>query len=140
MLVPASRERGSASVELVLVAPALLLLIFFGIQAALYFYGRVVAEQAAREGVSLLRLAQDETVADAARGPVEAGVAAYARTVGRESLLAPVATTAYDGDAGTVSVSVTGSVISLVPGLDLHVTQRVAGQIERFEGDDRARP
>ena len=137
---PASRERGSASVELVLVAPALLLLIFFSVQAALFFYGRVVAEQAAREGVSLLRLAQSQKVADGISGPVAVDVTAYARTVGRETLLSPVATATYDDDGGTVTVTVKGSVISLVPGLDLTVTQQVSGQIERFEGDDRARP
>ncbi|HEU0101702.1 MAG TPA: TadE/TadG family type IV pilus assembly protein [Mycobacteriales bacterium] len=134
------RESGAAAVELVLVAPGLLLLIFFGVQAALYFYGRVVAEQAAREGVSLLRLAQNADRADETRGPVADSVTAYARNVGRETLLAPTAETAYDEDGGVVSVTVTGQVISLVPGLDLTVTQRVTGQIERFEGDDRPRP
>ena len=111
--------------------------IFFSIQAGLYFYGRTVAEQAAREGVSKLRLAQTETISDSIRADVQAAVKAYALAVGRETLLDPAATTTYDGVTGVVSVTVTGNVITLVPGLDLTVTQRVFGEIERFEGDVR---
>ena len=53
------RERGSAALELAIVAPALLALIFFSLQAAFFFYGRTAATHAAREGVSQLRLAED---------------------------------------------------------------------------------
>ena len=136
----AGADRGASAVELAIVAPALLFLIFLSIQAGLYYYGRVVAQQAAREGVSQLRLAQDEAVAETVTEDVRSGVENYARTVGRETLLAPDADSTYDADAGTVSVTVTGRVISLVPGLDLTVTQQVTGEIERFESDERGRP
>ena len=129
-------ERGASALELTFVAPALLLFLFFSIQAGLYFYGRAVAEQAAREGVSKLRLAQTEGISDTIRADVQTAVEAYASAVGRETLLDPEATTAYDTDDGKVSVTVEGSVITLVPGLDLRVTQRVFGEIERFEGDE----
>ncbi|MEX2292013.1 MAG: TadE/TadG family type IV pilus assembly protein [Mycobacteriales bacterium] len=130
-------DRGASALELTFVAPGLLLFIFFSIQAGLYFYGRAVAEQAAREGVSKLRLAQTEAISDSIRADVQTAVEAYAVTVGRETLLDPEATTTYDADEGKVSVTVQGSVITLVPGLDLRVTQRVFGEIERFEGDER---
>ncbi len=130
-------DRGASALELTLVAPTLLAFIFFSIQAGLYFYGRTVAEQAAREGVSKLRLAQTETISDSIRGDVQAAVEAYARAVGRETLLNPQATTTYSDATGVVSVTVSGDVITLVPGLDLTVTQRVFGEIERFEGDPR---
>jgi Flp pilus assembly protein TadG len=128
-------ERGASSLELTLVAPGLLLFIFFSIQAGLFFYGRAVAEQAAREGVSRLRLAQDEAVYDQVGGDVEAAVEAYAVAVGRETLLDPEATADYRADTGKVAMTVTGRVITLVPGVDLTVTQRAFGEIERFEGD-----
>ena len=115
--------------------PAVLLLLFFSIQAGLYFYGRTVAQQAAREGVSKLRLAQTEGVSDSIRADVQTAVEAYAVAVGRESLLDPQATTTYDAVQGRVSVTVQGRIITLVPGLDLRVTQRVFGEVERFEGD-----
>lgn len=129
-------DRGASALELTFVAPALLLFLFFAIQAGLWFYGRAVAEQAAREGVSRLRLAQTEAVSDAVSADVQSAVERYASAVGRETLLAPRATTTYDAEGGKVSVTVEGSVITLVPGLDLRVTQRVFGEIERFEGDE----
>ena len=129
-------DRGASALELTLVAPGLLVFIFLTIQAGLYFYGRAVAEQAAREGVSKLRLAQTEQISDAIRADVATAVEAYAVAVGRETLLDPEATTTYDAGSGTVSVTVKGDVITLVPGLDLTITQRVFGEIERFEGNE----
>ncbi|MBC7372716.1 MAG: pilus assembly protein [Frankiales bacterium] len=130
-------DRGASALELTFVAPGVLLFLFFSIQAGLYFYGRAVAEQAAREGVSKLRLAQTQAISDGIRQDVQTAVEAYAAAVGRETLLDPEATTTYDDAEGKVSVTVTGSVITLIPGLDLRVTQRVFGEIERFEGDQR---
>ena len=49
-------DDGASALELSIVAPAILALIF-AIQAGLFFYCRTVAVQAAREGVSQLRLA-----------------------------------------------------------------------------------
>jgi Flp pilus assembly protein TadG len=132
-------DRGASALELSLVAPGLLLFIFFSIQTGLYFYGRAVAEQAAREGVSKLRLAQTETICQNIAEAVKASVEAYAVTVGRETLLDPEATIGcpLNVEEEKVTVTVTGDVITLVPGLDLTVTQRVLGEIERFEGDAR---
>lgn len=136
----APRDSGASAVELVVVAPGVLVLLFLSVQAGLFLYGRVVAEHAAREGVAVLRLAQDQGTADAVGERVQQTVTAYAATVGRETLLSPHTTTAYDAAAGTVSVTVQGRVITLVPGVDLTVRQRVSGQVERFEGDSRAAP
>ena len=130
-------DRGASALELTLVAPGLLVLIFFSIQSGLYFYGRAVAQHAAREGVSKLRLAQTGAISDSIRADVQTAVESYAVAVGRETLLDPSATTTYDEAAGKVSVEVEGSVITLVPGLDLRVRERVHGEIERFEGDGR---
>nr|WP_276611063.1 TadE/TadG family type IV pilus assembly protein [Kineococcus siccus] len=128
-------DRGSASLELAFVAPVLLLLVFVGVQAGLWAYGRSVALASAREGVSQLRLLPDPAAASAARPLVEAHVEQFATTVGRESLLAPRATSrTYLDAAGELraEVTVTGSVVSLVPGLDLTTSQRAGGAVERF--------
>ncbi len=130
-------DRGASALELSLVAPVLLLAIFTAIQAGLYFYGRTVAQQAAREGVSKLRLAQTEQISDAVRDDVQDAVERYARAVGRETLLGAEAASTYDATTGKVTVTVTGDVVTLVPGLDLGVTQVVTGEIERFEEDRR---
>ncbi len=118
-----------------IVAPGLVLLIFFGIQSGLYFYGRTVAVQAAREGVALMRLGQTEQMALDLTPMAEAKAEDFAVAVGRESLLDPVAEVDYDGAAGQVEVRVTGRVITLVPGLELEVSEVASGTIERFEGD-----
>ncbi len=128
-------DTGASALELALVAPALLLLIFFGIQAGLFYYGQTVAVQSAREGVSLVRLAQDEAQAAELAPLAQEKAESFAAAVGRESLLDPEAVVDYDALTGRVSVEVTGRVITLVPGLDLTVTQQAFGEIERFEGD-----
>ncbi|WP_244309300.1 TadE family protein [Kineococcus rubinsiae] len=131
-------DRGSASLELAFVAPVFLLVVFVGIQAGLWAYGRSVALQSAREGVSQLRLLSDPRSAAAARPVVEAHVAQFATTLGRESLLRPAVTSRSFADAAgepRVEVTVTGSVVSLVPGLDLTTTQRATGAVEHFGAD-----
>ncbi|GAB7190330.1 hypothetical protein NUM3379_10360 [Kineococcus sp. NUM-3379] len=135
----ARREEGSAALELAFVAPALLLLVFTTIQVGLWYSGRSVALQAAREGVSQLRLAGTEAQAAALEPFVTERVLRFSQTVGRESLLAPAATVRWfvvpeDGGNARVEVVVTGRVVSLVPGLDLRTTQRAQGEVERFEG------
>ena len=112
----------------------MLAFIFFAVQAGLWWYGRTVAIQAAREGVSQLRMAPDRAAYDAVADPVSESTERFAVAVGRETLLDPRATSSYD-EAGRVSMTVTGRVISLVPGLDLTVTQVVHGEVERFEAD-----
>lgn len=128
-------DSGASALELSFIAPGLIFLIFFCIQGALFFYGRSVALQAAREGVSQLRLAQDEATYDDIRPGVVSNTEQFAIDVGREALLDPIATPSYDDDAGRVQMTVTGRVITLVPGLDLTVTQSAQGPVERFEGD-----
>jgi Flp pilus assembly protein TadG len=126
-------ERGVSAVEMAFIAPGLIFLIFFTIQGALFFYGRNVAIQSAREGVSQLRLAQDQATYDDIRGGVMDNTERFATTVGREALVDPVATASYDDELGRVRMKVQGRVISLIPGLDLTVTEEAEGPVERFE-------
>lgn len=114
-------------------APGLIFLIFLVIQAGLFFYGKAVAVQAAREGVSQLRLAQTSDAYTQIRPDVVRNTESFAVSVGREALLGPTATPTYDEIQGRVSMEVRGSVISLVPGLDLEVSARAEGSVERFE-------
>ncbi|MGF7238103.1 MAG: TadE/TadG family type IV pilus assembly protein [Frankia sp.] len=133
-------DRGSSALELSIVAPALLFLIFFMIQAALWLYGRNVALQAAREGVSQLRLVQPTENIAAANRSAQDRTARFARQVGGETLIGTTATSAYNTDgSGRVSVTVEGRTISLLPGVSLHVTQTASGEIEQFDPDLRIR-
>src|SRR5947207_15413519 len=49
------RDRGSVSLEIAILGPALLLLIFSIVQAGLWFYARSLALAAAQEGVTAAR-------------------------------------------------------------------------------------
>jgi Flp pilus assembly protein TadG len=127
-------ERGASALELAFLAPGLLLLIFFSIQGALFFYGRNVAIQSAREGVSQLRLAQDRATYDDIRPGVVSNTEQFATSIGHEALIDPVATAGYDDQNARARMTVTGRVITLVPGLNLTVTEFAEGPVERFSG------
>ena len=138
---PASRRRrgrddgGVSSIELAIIAPTLLALIFLVIQGALYFYGRSVALQSAREGVSQLRLQQTGDLCKAAQGQVQTDTTNYAATVGSNALkdVGAAAHCNYiEGGNSTVSVTVSGHAISLL-GFSLSVNESATGRVEQFQ-------
>ena len=131
-------ERGVSSLELAILAPAILALIFMSIQTALWLYGRSVALNAAQEGVSRLRLVQPPVYSTGVGEKVRADIESYAQQVGGTSLQhASVAPPSYNNPEGMVSFTVTGETVSLVPGLTLKVSRTATGPIERFEADDK---
>ncbi len=122
------------------IAPALLLFIFMSIQSGLYFYGRAVAIASAREGVAQLRLAQGQSDYDRREPVVTTNVTSYVDAIGRGSLFASKVTATSDytppgEEEAYVSVRVQGTVVTLVPGLELKVDQTVRGSVERFADD-----
>lgn len=123
-------DSGASAVEMAIIAPSLLLLIFFVVQVSLWFYGRSVALSAAREGVSRLRLAQTEEVFKASYPGVNDSVKRYASTIGSGALNNPRVNSVYGPDSVTVTVS--GTTISLIPFATFTVTQKAHGRIERF--------
>jgi Flp pilus assembly protein TadG len=136
------REDGASALELSIVTPALLLLIFAMLQFGLWFYGRNVALQAAREGASTLRLARFDDPSfdpDAEIDRVEAAVLRYAEQVGQEALLDPTAEAEYVGEE-RVRVTVEGRAVRLVPGLTLRIRRTVSAELERFEPDRPVAP
>jgi Flp pilus assembly protein TadG len=129
-------ERGASSLELAILAPSILALIFVSIQTALWLYGRSVALNAAQEGVSRLRLVQPPLYTSAIGDKVRADIEAYAQQVGGNTLGdAQVDPPSYNNPEGMVSFTVTGETISLVPGLKLTVSRTATGPIEQFEAD-----
>lgn len=133
-------DRGTSALELAIIAPVLLSLIFFSLQAAFFFYGRAAATHAAREGVSMLRLAEDQADYAALQPDALARTERFAANVGGPGLVAPEVTSAYveEGDGtARVTVTVTGRVITLVPGLRLNATADASGTVERFLEPER---
>src|SRR3954453_23547247 len=102
-------QRGSASVELVILLPALFAVMFLGMQAALFYHARSVAIAAAQEGAR---------AASAESGTQSDGVAAadaFVSDAGGDDVLSGVSVTA-DQTATTVTVTVTGNSLSVIPG------------------------
>ncbi|WP_238176161.1 TadE family protein [Kribbella albertanoniae] len=129
-------ERGASSLELAILAPTIMALIFVSIQTALYLYGRSVALNAAQEGVSRLRLVQPPVYSPAVGEKVRVDIEAYVNQLAGTTLQnASVTSPTYNNPAGMVSFTVSGDTVSLVPGLELHVERTATGPIEQFEAD-----
>ena len=123
----ARRDAGSSSVELVVLFPALMALIFITVQAGLYFYARNVALAAAQEGAR----------AAAARGATstEGANAASAFVSRAGAQLLGASAVSSERTATTVTVTVSGTSVSLVPGFPGRVIrQSASAPVERVTG------
>lgn len=119
-------ERGSASLEIAILGPALLLLIFAVIQAGLWFYARNLALAAAQEGVDAARGYQTSSNAGVTRAQ------AFLQRVAGDSLQASTVSAAGSTPT-TVRIEVRGRCLSVwpgVPGWPVH--QSAVGPVERF--------
>ena len=118
-------DRGSASVELLILLPALFAVMFVGMQAALFFHARTVAIAAAQEGA---RAAGSE------HGRESDGVAAatsFVTEAGADNVLTQPRTTAVR-TATTASVTVEGFSLSVIPGWKPMVRQSATVPTERL--------
>jgi Flp pilus assembly protein TadG len=120
------REHGSATVELVLAVPVLLLLIMLVVQMGLYWHANHVAQAAAQEGVRAARVVDGS--AGAGRERARAFIASAAPT-----LLHGVDITATR-DGQTADVRVRATVEAVVPGLSLAVDVESRSPTEQFHG------
>jgi len=116
------------------VAPGLLLLIFLGVQTGLWLFGRNVAEQSAREAVSRLRVEVVTTTQDSALAAASRRAENYVRGVGGSLVRDPAATSVMLTPT-RARVEVTGTAVTLVPGLELTVRGAAEGDIEQFQVD-----
>ncbi|HEY3545804.1 MAG TPA: TadE/TadG family type IV pilus assembly protein [Propionicimonas sp.] len=120
------RDDGSASLELAILFPALLLVVVALVQYGLWFHARSLAEAAAAEGVNAAR-AHGATL-DAGRTRAETFLTDHARDTLTNSTV-----TATTPSAGHVMVQVSGRALSLlpfVPGLPVQTSAQ--GPVERF--------
>lgn len=118
-------ETGAAHLlEVVIVIPALFIVMMVIIQFGLMFHAKSVAEAAAQEGASVARHF------DGTAGKGEQRARAYLTSVSSGTLT----TSSVSGSrtATTASVTVTGSVVRLVPLIDLTVTETATGPVERY--------
>jgi Flp pilus assembly protein TadG len=118
-------DAGAGAAELVIVTPLLMLLILAVIQFAVAEQAQHAAQAAASQALAATRV-QD--------GTVPAGQAQAATVLAQEggSLTAPAVSITRTATQATVTI--TGGVENLIPGIHLHVRATVAGPVEEWTG------
>ncbi|WP_141013672.1 TadE/TadG family type IV pilus assembly protein [Nocardioides sambongensis] len=117
-------ERGSASIQLVILLPALFGILFLGMQAALYHHARTVAIAAAQEGAR---------AAAAEHGTATNGVRdakSFIAEAGGNDVL-PHSSASASRTPTTVTVTVTGRSLSVIPGWNPLIRQSASAPIEQ---------
>lgn len=119
-------QQGMVSLELAILFPALLLVIFSAFQAVLWYHARSLALAAAQEGVRAAR-AEHASLADG-----QAAARAFLDGAAADTLLDPMVSTAGSGPT-QVRVVVRGHALSVLPGVSgPAVSQESRGAVERF--------
>ncbi|WP_425824634.1 TadE/TadG family type IV pilus assembly protein [Streptomyces fractus] len=116
-------DRGDSVVEFAVIFPVVLILVFTVIEGALYFHARSVAARAAQVGVDAGRSY------DASPGDGAAAARAFLSRTGN-SVEGPKVAVGSGGNQ--IAITVTGTVSSLVPGLEFTVRQRAQAPVEAF--------
>ena len=122
---PGHHERGSATIQIVVLMPALFLLLFVGMQAALIYHGRTVAIAAAEQGAHAA--AADHGTA----GDGQNAAASFVTSAGGDDVLRAVTVTS-NRTPTTVTVVVTGTTLSVIPGWTPSITQSASAPVERI--------
>ena len=118
-------ERGSVSIELVILLPVLFAVMFLGMQAALFYHARTVAIAAAQEGAK---------AAGGENGKEADGVSAASSFIveaGGDDVLSGASASA-DRTATTVTVTVRGHSLSVIPGWNPVIVQSASLPVERL--------
>lgn len=122
-------DRGASPVELAILLPGILVLLFASIQVAAVFLARAVALNAAQVATSAER---------AYRAPTGVGTSRAQDFLARSGdwLTGSRVTVVRDGNQVTTTVE--GQALSLLPGMSFDVRQQAHGTVERFttEEDD----
>jgi Flp pilus assembly protein TadG len=118
-------ERGSVSIELVILLPALFAVMFLGMQAALLYHARTTAIAAAQEG------ARAAGVEHGRGSDGTAAANAFINEAGGDDVLTNTSTT-VSRTATTATVTVTGFSLSVIPGWHVRITQSATVPVERL--------
>jgi Flp pilus assembly protein TadG len=118
-------ERGSASIQMVLLLPVLFTVMFLGMQAALFYHARSVAIAAAQEG------ARASSVEDGSGGAGAAAAASFVAAAGGDDVLKG-ARISSSRTAQVATVTVTGTSLSVIPGWSPSVRQSATAPVERI--------
>ncbi len=129
----ARSDRGSSAIELALLTPALLIMVWLGIQFAMYSQARQVALAAAQIGARVAR--QDAHTVPGWQALAVSKAQSYYAGLGTRVLGGNIAATALPAGPGQVRVTVTGNVATILFGLQLQIHETAGGPIECFRSD-----
>lgn len=116
------RERGSSTIQMVVLLPALFTLMFLGVQASLMYQGRTVALAAAQEGAR---------TAAGQNGTGAAGIAAAADFVASSTAGLKNSTVTGHRNATEAAITVTAHTVSVIPGWSPTITQSASMPVEK---------
>ena len=126
-----ARDAWMATLELTVLFPVVLLVVFGAIQGALFFHGRNVAMAAAEQGVRAARLDGQTDRAGTAADEVRQFLQATGEL---DNLTGLRITPGIDREG--VRVTVSARTVSLLPGVPgPRISQTASGDIERFTSD-----
>ena len=126
----AGRESGSSAIELAILAPLLLGMIWMTIQYALYYQGRQVALAAAQLGARYA--SQYETSQPDWQVAAQQKTEDYYQGLGTKVLGGRITANAYISGPGQVRMTVTGTAASILLGLGLTIHETAGAPIECF--------
>lgn len=121
---PGGGERGSTSIQMVVLMPALFAIMILGLQGALYYYASNIAGAAAHEGASAASAYQNGE-------DQSAGVAAASAALEQSHGSLQDWQVSVSATADAVTVVVTGQPLSVLPGLELQVARSATLPWER---------
>jgi hypothetical protein len=124
------RDGGSSAIELAILAPTLLVIIWLTIQYALWYQGREVALAAAQLGVRVA--SQDEHTVPNWRAIAQDDAQGYYGGLGTRVLGGNIQARARISGPGQVSMTITGSVQTILLGLHLTIHETASAPIECF--------
>jgi Flp pilus assembly protein TadG len=127
------RDRGSSAIELAILAPMLLAMIWLTIQYALYYQGRQVALAAAQLGARVA--SQDADAVPGWAGLADQSAENYYHGLGTRVLGPHISAVAAASGPGQVRVTVTGQAASIMFGLNLTIHATAGGPIDCFRPD-----
>jgi Flp pilus assembly protein TadG len=130
------REQGSAAVELVLLTPILIAVVFAVVQTALVWNARHTVGAAAQHGARMARTATalQPTLPtsgwESSDEQLRTATLAYLRQTGGKGLQDPTVTVRHDADYVTVTVA--GTTVGVLPGTTVRVSGSSRTPLEGF--------
>ena len=119
------RDAGALTLSYVLVFPVFLLGIVSIVQVSVWYLAREAALAAARHGADVARTSQPPP------GSGAAAALSFARAAG-PGFLTDVSASAGGSTADTGRITVSGKAPSIVPGMDLSISEAATAPVERF--------